>query len=151
MTSGRFGFTYLMQLNFLKMREYKWKVVVVLPVPLPAFWPRARSHLHSVGPCPFNAFFTVFLLAHVWELFPVGNQCDNTLSLKSLSSFGMWRNSIYYLGNNESVVNLNNYNFDWVLSHWFPTSKSSHACVGRKIGQWRRRGRGGVQLNDGVI
>ena len=27
---------------------------------------------------------------------------------------------------------------DWVLSHWFPTEKSSHAGAGRKIGQWKR-------------
>jgi hypothetical protein len=26
-------------------------------------------------------------------------------------------------------------------SHWFPTRKSSNACAGKKIGQWRRRGR----------
>ena len=30
----------------------------------------------------------------------------------------------------------------FVLSHWFPTWKSSHASVGTKTRQWRRRGRG---------
>ena len=30
---------------------------------------------------------------------------------------------------------------DRVLSHWFSMWKSSHASVGRKTGQWRRRGR----------
>ena len=30
-----------------------------------------------------------------------------------------------------------------VLSHWFLTVKSSHASAGKKIGQWRKRGRGG--------
>ena len=24
---------------------------------------------------------------------------------------------------------------DWVLSHWFPTGKSSHTCEGRKTEQ----------------
>ena len=28
--------------------------------------------------------------APTWELLPIGNQCDNTRSLKPLSSFGMW-------------------------------------------------------------
>ena len=40
---------------------------------------------------------------------------------------------------------------DQVLSHWFPTGKSSHASVGKKIGRWRRRGRGGPQPNTNVI
>ena len=40
---------------------------------------------------------------------------------------------------------------DRVLSHRFPTGKSSHTCVGKKTGQWRRRGRGGAQLNEDVI
>ena len=58
--------------------------------------PWARSHLHSVGSRPSDISFTaaVFLHAPVWVLFPIGNQCDNIMSLEPLSSFGMWRNSI---------------------------------------------------------
>ena len=37
---------------------------------------------------------------------------------------------------------------DRILSYWFPTGKSSHTCVGRKIGQWRRREKGGTQPNE---
>ena len=37
---------------------------------------------------------------------------------------------------------------DRVLSHWFPTGKSSHAYVDRKTG---RRGRGGAQPNENMI
>ena len=40
---------------------------------------------------------------------------------------------------------------DRVLSHSFPTRKSSHAGAGRKIGQWKRRGRGMAHLNVDVI
>ena len=59
-------------------------------------WARARSHLHSGGSHTFPRLLhcPVFLPASVWELFPVGNQCDNTRSLKLLSSFDMWRNFI---------------------------------------------------------
>ena len=70
----------------------------------------------------------------------------NTWALKSLtplSSFGMWRNTINSLGNYESDVNLNIRNFDRVLSHWFPTRKSSHTSVDRMTGQWKRRGKDG--------
>ena len=39
------------------------------------------------------------LPTHAWELFHVGKQRDNPWSLKPLSSFGMWRNSMtIYLG-----------------------------------------------------
>jgi hypothetical protein len=46
-------------------------------------WPHARSHLHSVGPRPSHASFTAWssscsLSAPAWELFLVGNQCDNS-------------------------------------------------------------------------
>ena len=40
---------------------------------------------------------------------------------------------------------------DWVLSHSFPTRKSSNAGASRKTGQFRRRGRGGAQPNEDVI
>ena len=40
---------------------------------------------------------------------------------------------------------------DQVLSHWFPTRKSSHTGAGKKTRQGRRRGRGGAQLNEVVI
>ena len=58
--------------------------------------PRAKSHLCSAGPHPLPRLlhYPVFLPEPAWEFFPVGNQYDNTLSLKPLSSFGMWRNSI---------------------------------------------------------
>ena len=106
-----------------------------------------------LGPTPpMLLSFTVWssLLAHAWELFLVGNQCDNTHSLKPFGSFGMWKNSIKSLGNNESDVNLNICNIDRVLSHWFPTRRSTHASASRKTGQWRRRGRGGAQPNEDV-
>ena len=48
-------------------------------------------------------------------------------------------------------VNLNIYNFDRLLSHWFPVRKSSHESAGRKTGQWKRRERGRTQLNTNVI
>ena len=51
-----------------------------------------------------------------------------------LSSIGMWRNFINQLGTNESDVNLNICNIDRLLSHWFPTKRSSHTCAGRKTG-----------------
>ena len=37
---------------------------------------------------------------------------------------------------------------DRVSSHRFPTGKSSHASVGKKIGQWRRSGRGTARPNQ---
>ena len=40
---------------------------------------------------------------------------------------------------------------DWVLSHSFPMRKNSHACVGRKTRELRRRGRGGPQSNEDMI
>jgi hypothetical protein len=46
---------------------------------------------------------------------------------------------------------LNICNFDQVLSHWFPTRKSSHACAGMETGQWKRRGKSKAQLNEDVI
>ena len=95
-------------------------------------------------PFPCLLHCPVSLPAPAWELFPVENQRDNTRSLKSLSFFGMWRNSINQLGNNESDVNLNICNLDRVLSHWFPTRKGSHAGAGRKTRQRRRHGRGGA-------
>jgi hypothetical protein len=42
--------------------------------------------------------------------------------------------SSFKLGNNESDVNLNVCSFDWVLSHWFPTRKSSQVGAGMKTG-----------------
>ena len=99
----------------------------------------------------------------------LGTKCDNTWSLKPLSFFEMWRHFINYVGNNDSDVNLSHYHYfqsNWwsaywqylvikltslsllyqVLSHWFPTRRFSHACVGRKTGHWRRRGKGNAQL-----
>jgi hypothetical protein len=43
-------------------------------------------------------------------------------------------NFVNQLGNNESNVNWNIYNFDWVLSYWVPTRKNSHTRVGSEIG-----------------
>ena len=87
-----------------------------------------------------------------WELFPAGNQCDNTRSLKPLKAPLACEGTLSSkLGNNESDVTLNICNFDRVLSHWFPTRKSFHTNAGRKTGQWRRHGRDGVQLNEDVI
>ena len=67
------------------------------------------------------------------ELFPVGKHYNKTRSLrplsvrslKPLSSFGVWKNSINQLRNNESDVILCICNFEMVLSHWFPMRKSS--------------------------
>ena len=81
----------------------------------------------QLGPTPPSLLG--LLPAPAWELFLVGNQCDNT-----------WLND-------QALNGLS----DRVLSHWFPTRKSSHAGAGRKTRQWRRHGRGGVQLNTYVI
>ena len=40
---------------------------------------------------------------------------------------------------------------DQVLSHWFPTRKSSHTGAGRKTEQWKSRGRGKAQPNEDVF
>jgi hypothetical protein len=87
-----------------------------------------------VGACLLSRLLhcPLFLLTHVWELFPIGNQCDNAWSLKPLSSFRMWRNFINQLGNNENDLNLNICIFDRVLSNWLPTRKASHAGANRK-------------------
>jgi len=69
---------------------------------------------------PSHAFFT----ARSSCPHPHGNSSPlgtNSRSLKPLGSLGMWRNSINKLGNDENNVNLDNCNFGWVLSHWFPT------------------------------
>ena len=85
-------------------------------------------------PLPCFLHCAVFLTTHMHgNSPPLGT---NTQSLKPLSSFGMCRKSLNQLGNDESDVNLNIYNSDWVLSHRFPTRKSSHACAGRKTQGW---------------
>ena len=103
--------------------------------------PWVRSHLHSVGSHPSHNSSTArsFCMHLRGNSSLVGTNVTIPGHLKPLSSFGMWRNSINYLGNNESNVNLNIYNFDWLLSHWFPTGKSSHIGACKKFGQWRRR------------
>ena len=40
---------------------------------------------------------------------------------------------------------------DRVLSHWFPTRKSSHAEVDMKTGQWKKHERGQAQPNEVMI
>ena len=98
---------------------------------------RARPHLHLDGSHPSHVSFTAqSLCMHMCgNSFPLGTNltipgylsheallvCEETLSSK--------------LGNNESDVNLNVCNFDWVLTHWFPTRKSSHVGAGRVTGQ----------------
>ena len=85
--------------------------------------------------------------APTWELFLVGNQCDNTRPLKLLSSFNIWRNFISQIGNNDSDVNLNISNSDHVLSYWFSRRRSSHTCANMKTRQRKRLGRGGTGPN----
>ena len=82
------------------------------------------------------------LPAPAWELYLIGNQCDNTQS--KLQTFKLTSLS-------STWVNSNIYNFDRVLSHWFPIRKRSHPGAGRKIRQWRSRGKGGAQLNTNTI
>jgi hypothetical protein len=101
------------------------------------FLSQARSHLHSDGPYLSQASFItpVFLHAHVWELFLVGDQCDNTWSklqifkLTSLSLFPSW--FMEFLLMSKELNDLS----DWVLSHWYPTWKRSHAGADK----WRRQ------------
>ena len=51
------------------------------------------------------------------------------MSLKPLSSFDMWRNSVNQPGKNESDVNLNFCNFNWALSQWFMWAQyGAHMC-----------------------
>jgi hypothetical protein len=57
--------------------------------------PLAKSHIHLVGPCPSHTCFIARSSspAHAWKLCPIGNQCDNTRSLKTLISFDIWTKS----------------------------------------------------------
>ena len=95
--------------------------------------------------------YPVFLPAPTWELFPIGNQYDNTQSklqifkLSSLSLFSSWLMEFLHM-----PKELNGSN-GWVLSHWLPTRKSSHAGACKKTRRWRRRGRDRNQLNEDVV
>ena len=84
---------------------------------------RARSQLHSAGP---HASFTArcSCLHMRWELFLVGNQCDNTQSnsqmLTSLSLFLSYLMEFLHM-----PKELDGFS-DWRLSHWFSKTKSYH-------------------------
>ena len=97
------------------------KYIIFISTSLLGWAPSLPRLLH----CP------VFLHALAWELFLAGNQRSYWL-LKPLRSLGTWRNSINQLGNNEIDVNLNICKFHRILSHWFPTRKSSHASTDKK-------------------
>ena len=56
------------------------------------------NHIFIQMALPCLLHCPVFLRAPAWELFPVGNQCDNTWSLKPLSSFSMWGTPSINLG-----------------------------------------------------
>ena len=93
----------------------------------------------------------VFLPAHVWELLLVVNQCDNSqskLQIFKLTSLSLFPNQLMEFVHMPKELNDLS---DWVLSHWFPTGKRSHAGAGRKTGQCKRCGRDGAQLNEDVI
>ena len=90
----------------------------------------------------------VFMPTPAWELLLVENQCDNTrsnlqiLKLTSLSLICEGTPSI-----NLGII----CTFDWVLSSWFPTNRSSRIGAGRKSGEWKKCVRGGAQPKTNVI
>ena len=76
-----------------------------------------------------------------WELFHIGNQCDNTQSLKPLSSFGMWLTSSISLP--MGVMN--------VISTWIFVILTGYCHIGSQSGwvptwvhAWRLGIEGGV-------
>ena len=93
--------------------------------------------LGPAPPLPRLLHCSVFLPTPAWELFLVGNQCDNTrsklqiLKLTPLSLFP--RQLMKFLHMSKKLNDLS----DHVLSHWFPMRKSSQACAGWKKA-WER-------------
>jgi hypothetical protein len=115
----------------------------------------ARSHLHSVGPRPAPATPLPRLLycPHLHGTSsPSGmNQCDNTWSnlqifkLTSLSLFSSQLMESLHMPKELDGLS------DWVLSHWLPAGKSSHADADKKTKQWKRHGRDMTHPNEDVI
>jgi hypothetical protein len=98
---------------------------------------RARSHLCSAGPAPPTPPSLPGLPARLaWELLLIGKQCENTWSksqifkLTTLSLFPSWLMEFLHMPKELNGLS------DWVLSHWYPTRRSSHVGAGRKTGQW---------------
>ena len=111
---------------------------------------QAKSHLCSMGPAlPHLLHCLVFLPAPAWELFLVGNQCDDTRSLKPNIQVGITFISPKLIDGVPSHVK-GAWSYQ-VSSHRFPTRKSPCACEGRKTMQWKSRGRSEAKPNTNVI
>ena len=124
-------------------------------------WPWATSHLHSDGPRPSHASFTArsscphlrgsssFVGTNV--TIPGQNYKYSSRHPFHYSQANWWSSFTFQ----RSLMTLSDWvlngSTDRVLSHWFPTRKSSHAGACRKTGQWRRCERGGAQSNEDVI
>ena len=101
--------------------------------------PWLGSQLHFrlgwAPPLPCLLHNQVALLAHVWELFLIGNQCDNTRSelqmfkLASLSLCPSYWMELLHMPKELTGVS------DWVLPRWCPTGKRIYTGAGRKIEQ----------------
>ena len=103
--------------------------------------PRVKSHMGSAGSRPSYASFTVQSFCPQLE----GNSSSFGINVTMPSQnykFSSWHHFHYSQlidGVTYMSKELNGLS-DWVLWHWFPMGKSSHACLGRKTVQWRWRG-----------
>jgi hypothetical protein len=109
-------------------------------------WPRARSHLHSAGPCPFHASFTATRtcveILPSWE--PMWQYLVEITNIKVGITFIIHKltDGVDYMSKEFNGLS------DWVLSHWFPIGKNSYTCgpdvwamkelwEGRSPAKWR--------------